>query len=118
MGPGAVVRSTPRRDGPGGVLGAEPLGLLPTTRYSSDASALPRGEPRPAQAFHPAVATKPSLLPCTMLVSAVGLAYSTGLISPHGRPLDWLINATRPAHSGATALVPPITRLSPSTRTR
>src|SRR5712672_310980 len=39
-------------------------------------------------------------------------------MNPTGDPLAELIRATRPAHSGATALVPPMTLLIPSTRTK
>src|SRR5574337_1810548 len=43
--------------------------------------------------------------------------YSSGLRNPTGAPSFWFSSATSPAHSGATALVPPMTRLCPSTRT-
>src|SRR5215475_14774623 len=39
-------------------------------------------------------------------------------MKPTGDPLAELIRAIRPAHNGATALVPPITASTPSTRTR
>src|SRR6185437_2179628 len=42
----------------------------------------------------------------------------SGWMNPAGAPTFWLQSAMRPAHSGATALVPPMTPSSPSTRTR
>ena len=44
-------------------------------------------------------------------------AYSWGCRNPTGFPSDWLSRAVSPAHSGATALVPPITWAWPSTST-
>src|SRR5438445_8022515 len=43
--------------------------------------------------------------------------YSSGLTKPSGAPRRWLRRATSAAHSGATALVPPITVATPSTST-
>src|ERR1700722_13481920 len=53
-----------------------------------------------------------------MSLSAAGDAYSSGLMKPRGWLLfAELMRASRPAHIGATALVPPMTVSLPSTRT-
>ena len=44
--------------------------------------------------------------------------YNSGLSQPTGCVSFWFNNATRPAHSGDTALVPPIVYVMKSTRTR
>src|SRR5262245_18910260 len=43
--------------------------------------------------------------------------YSIGFQKPTCVPVFWLTSATRPAHRGATALVPPIASIEPSTST-
>ena len=43
--------------------------------------------------------------------------YSVEFKKPTAFPADWLMSAIKPAHSGATALVPPTVKLDPSTWT-
>ena len=43
--------------------------------------------------------------------------YRLGCAKPTGAPSSWLRHAISPAHSGATALVPPTIVLEPSTYT-
>src|SRR5438067_2056352 len=57
----------------------------------------------------------PSVMSLNEPVPTTG-PYSRGLSQPTGFCSFWFISATRPAHSGATALVPPTTNCSPSTR--
>ena len=54
--------------------------------------------------------------PCVMSWPAVFAAYSFGLRKPTGLPAAALIRAMSPAHSGATALVPPTDRLRSARR--
>jgi len=80
-------------------------------------SAPPFGLPRPVQASHPAVAAKSPLLPWVTSRSAAACAYRAGLMKPAYLPWMALMRVISAAHSGATALVPPITVSVPSIRT-
>ena len=50
--------------------------------------AVPLGEPRPVQAFHPAAAPKSPLLPCVIGLNALAAWYSSGCTSPTGVPRE------------------------------
>jgi hypothetical protein len=52
---------------------------------------------------------------CNAVVAAA--EYKKGCKKPTGWPKAWLIRAMSPAHRGATALVPPMVMVWPSTRT-
>src|SRR5260370_15872736 len=90
-------------------------------RTSAAAIAEPIGVPHPVQASQPAWAEYVPLFPLVMswkvpLIGAI-CEYTSEDSAPTLLPSIWLMQAVRPAQSGATALVPPITEALPSTYT-
>src|SRR5215475_9398287 len=66
----------------------------------------PLGVPRPVHASHPTLAAYPPLLPLVMSRRAEEFRYRTGFRKPTRKPSVWFNSAVKPAHSGATPLVP------------
>ena len=78
----------------------------------------PFGEPNPVTGSQPAIEFQRPLPPLVMSFSAVAAwLYNRSLTKPTFLSSFSLINAMRPAHSGAAALVPPRTTFEPSMRT-
>jgi hypothetical protein len=80
---------------------------------------LPFGVPQPVTGSQPVAAWKAPLSPVVTSDSAPAdwsVEYRSGFRKPTREPSALLRTATRPAQSGATALVPPKTALVPSTR--
>src|SRR5260370_38413712 len=88
---------------------------------SADGIAEPIGDPQPVQASQPAWAEYVPLFPLVMswkvLLTGAICEYTSEDSAPTLLPSIWLMQAVRPAQSGATALVPPITEACPSTYT-
>src|SRR5262249_32081004 len=96
----------------GWVVGGCPL-------EGTDGSCAPWGLQRRGEGSLPGAHLSPPLPP-TMMSWKVAIppgVYNSGLRNPTGFPIDGLKSAVKPAHNGATALVPPMTAPFPSTRT-
>jgi hypothetical protein len=71
----------------------------------------------PVHGSQPAAAEYDPLLPLVVSRNAAGAPYSALCSGPTLWPTDCWTSAVSPAHSGATALVPPKTSAWPSTKT-